>query len=69
MLALNPKDKKYPIKIEQQCLKFLLVFTSYNEGQIHLLKVKNMIFGVELKNNIFLVFSLILCEYLIFIFS
>ncbi|XP_025200463.1 uncharacterized protein LOC112598268 isoform X2 [Melanaphis sacchari] len=39
VLALNLKDKKRPIKIEQQCLKFLLVLTSYNEGQIHLLKV------------------------------
>lgn len=44
VLALNLKDKKCPIKIEQQYLKFLLVFTSYSEGQIHLLKVKNMIF-------------------------
>jgi len=41
MLALNIKDKKRPIKIEQQCLKILLVLTSYNDGQIHLLKVKN----------------------------
>ncbi|CAH1714893.1 unnamed protein product, partial [Aphis gossypii] len=39
LLALNLKDKKRPIKIEQQCLKFLLILTSYNDGQIHLLKV------------------------------
>ncbi|XP_022163641.1 uncharacterized protein LOC111029096 isoform X2 [Myzus persicae] len=37
--ALNCKDKKCPIKIEQQYLKILQVFTSYTEGQIHLLKV------------------------------
>ncbi|KAL4141348.1 hypothetical protein QTP88_004003 [Uroleucon formosanum] len=43
VLALNLKDKKCPIKIEQQYLKFLLVFTSYNEGQIHLLKVENVL--------------------------
>ncbi|KAL5241549.1 hypothetical protein ACI65C_008959 [Semiaphis heraclei] len=39
VLALNFKDKKCPTTIEQQYLKFLLVFTSFNEGQIHLLKV------------------------------
>lgn len=39
MSALDLKDKKYSTKIEQQCLNILLVFTSYNEGQICLLKV------------------------------
>lgn len=42
MSALNVKDKKRSIKIEQQCLNFLLIFTSYNEGQLYLLKVKSI---------------------------
>lgn len=44
--VLDSKDKSYSIKIEQQCLNFLLVFTHYSEGQINVLKVKKMIYTI-----------------------
>ncbi|VVC32290.1 Armadillo-type fold,Armadillo-like helical [Cinara cedri] len=37
--VLDLKDKKRLIKIEQQCLNLLLIFSSYSEGQINILKI------------------------------